>query len=90
MVEGYVSAEFPPGYRHDPFLDELLSEQVGEEDIEGLRDFLTRRRVTAVVVEEAHPGPWPFLLGAPRLAPVKAGGVLFYRLPERLGAEGAW
>jgi hypothetical protein len=41
----------------------LLSEQVEEEDIEGLRDFLTRRKVTAVVVEEAGPGPWPFLLG---------------------------
>jgi hypothetical protein len=59
---------------------------VGEEDVEGLRDFLTRRRVTAVVVDEADHGPWPFLLGALRLEPVKAGGVFFYRVPKTLGA----
>jgi hypothetical protein len=86
MVEGYVSPEFPPDYRDDPFLDELLGERVGAADAEGLRDFLTRRGVTAVVVEEADPGPWPPLLGGLRLEPVRTGGVLFYRLPERLGA----
>jgi hypothetical protein len=89
MVQGYVSPEFPPGYRDDPFLDELLGEDVGENDVEGLRDFLTRRGVTAVVVEEADTGPWPFLLAALRLEPVKAGGVLVYRVPRRLGAQAA-
>lgn len=86
MVEGYVSPEFPPGYRSDPFFGQLVSEQVGGEDVEGLRDFLTRRKVTAVVVEEADAGPWPFLLGGLGLEPVKTGGVLFYRVPEGLGA----
>ena len=33
----------------------------------GLRDFLSRREVTAVVVQVERAGPWPFLLG-PRLA----------------------
>jgi hypothetical protein len=81
MVEGYVSPEFPPGYRSDPFFGKLLSEQVGAEDVDGLRDFLARRKVTAVVVEEKDAGPWPFLLAALDMKPVKTGGVLFYRVP---------
>ncbi|MEA2376301.1 MAG: hypothetical protein QOD13_208 [Thermoleophilaceae bacterium] len=81
MVEGYVSPEFPPGYRNDPFFGQLLSEQVDGADVQPLRDFITRRHVTAVVVEEQRAGPWPLLLQALGLAPVKTGGVLFYRVP---------
>jgi hypothetical protein len=80
MVEGYVSPEFPPGYRSDPFFGKLISEQVGAQDVEGLRDFLDRRQVTAIVIEAKDPGPWPFLLAAMKLTPVKTGGVLFYRV----------
>jgi hypothetical protein len=86
MVEGYVSPEFPPAYRNDPFFGKLLSEEVSGDDVDGLRAFLVRRNVTAVVVEAADPGPWPFLLGALRLKPVRTGGILFYRVPARLGA----
>jgi hypothetical protein len=88
MVEGYVSPEFPPDYRGDrePFAGKLLSAQVGGEDVEGLRDFLVRRRVTAVVVEEKGAGPWPLLLGGLGLEPVKTGGVLVYRIPASVTA----
>jgi hypothetical protein len=87
MVGGYLSPEFPPDYRADPFFDELLGEEVDGGDVEGLRAFLTRRGVTAVVVEEADPGPWPLLLGGLGLEPVKTGGVLFYRVPDRFTAS---
>jgi hypothetical protein len=81
MVEGYVSPEFPPGFRHDPYFPKLLSAQVsGQEDVDGLRDFLRRRQVTAVVVEQKGAGPWPIVLGAMGLKPVRTGGVLFYRV----------
>jgi hypothetical protein len=80
MVEGYVSPEFPPDYRSDPFFGKLISEQVGARDVQGLRDFLSRREVTAVVVEEQDAGPWPFMFGALGLRPVKTGGVIFYRV----------
>jgi hypothetical protein len=60
---------------------QLLSEQVDGADVQPLRDFITRRHVTAVVVEEQRAGPWPLLLQALGLAPVKTGGVLFYRVP---------
>ena len=47
----------------------------------GLRDFLTRRKVTAVVIDASNPAGWPFVLGALGVKPVKTGGVLFYRVP---------
>jgi hypothetical protein len=34
-----------------------------------------------VVVEEKKAGPWPLLLGGLGLEPVRAGGVIFYRVP---------
>ncbi|MGH8939425.1 MAG: hypothetical protein ACRDV2_08745, partial [Actinomycetes bacterium] len=76
MVEGYVSPEYPPAYRDDPFLGELLTGQVDERSVRGLRDFLVRRRVSTIVVERANPGPWPFLLAALKLEPTRTGGVL--------------
>jgi hypothetical protein len=81
MVEGYVSPEFPPGYLKDPFFGKLISQQVGPKDADGLRDFLSRRHVTAVVLEEKRAGTWPFVFAALGINPVKAGGVLFYRVP---------
>jgi hypothetical protein len=86
MVEGYVSPEFPPDFRNDPFFSQLVSARVDGEDVEGLRDFLARRGVTAVVVEEKRAGPWPFVLGGLGLKPVKTGGVLFYRVPASWSA----
>ena len=81
LVEGYVSPEFPPDYRHDPFFGTLISGRVGKDSPAGLRDFLTRRKVTAVVIDASDPAGWPFVLGALGLKPVKTGGVLFYRVP---------
>jgi hypothetical protein len=81
MVEGYVSPEFPPDYRNDPFFGTLISGRVDKNSPEGLRDFLDRRKVTAVVIDDKHAGGWPFVLGALGLKPVRTGGVLFYRVP---------
>jgi len=85
MPEGYVSPEYPAAYRSDPFLSELLSSQVDESSIPGLRDFMVRRGVTAVVVERSKAGPWPVLLAALGLEPVETGGVLAYRVPKGFG-----
>jgi hypothetical protein len=48
---------------------------------DGLRDFLSRREVTAVIVQQTNPGAWPSVLAAIGLKPLKTGGVLFYRVP---------
>ena len=80
MVEGYVSPEFPPGYRADPFFGRLFSKEAAGEDVEGMRDFLARRQVDAVIVDVKHAGGWPFVLGGLGLKPVKTGGVLVYRV----------
>jgi hypothetical protein len=81
MPEGYVSPEYPPEFRGDPFLGPLLSGQVDASSAAGLRDFIQRRDVNAVVVEQAKAGAWPSLLEALRLRPVATGGVLVYRVP---------
>jgi hypothetical protein len=80
MPEGYVSPEYPKEFREDPFFGTLVSGQVGDGSPEGLRDFLARRKVTAVVIDAKKPGGWPFVMGALGLDPVKTGGVLFYRV----------
>ena len=80
MAGGYLGPEYPPEYRSDPFLMTLVTGQVGPPDVRGLRDFLSRREVTAVVVQVDRAGPWPFLLGALGLRPVERGGVLIYRV----------
>jgi hypothetical protein len=81
MVEGYVSPEFPPDFLRDPFFGTLVSGRLGKESVAGLRDFLARRKVTAVVVEERHAGGWPLVLGGLGMKPTRTGGVLFYRVP---------
>ena len=82
MVEGYVSPEYPSAFRDDPYFPKLTSGRVsGPEDVEGMRDFIARRGVTAVVVGEGGTSKtWAFLLGALGLQPVRAGGVLVYRV----------
>jgi hypothetical protein len=87
MVEGYLSPEPPADYRNDPFYDELVSSEIGgEEGLEELRDFLERREVTAVVVEQKAAGPWPLMLAGLGLTPIKTGGVIFYRVRSGLAA----
>jgi hypothetical protein len=82
MPEGYLGPEYPPGFRDDPYFSKLISGEVsGEADVEGLRDFIERRNVSAVVVEQQGAGPWPILLQAMGLRPVETGGVLLYRVP---------
>jgi len=81
LVEGYVSPEFPPDYRGDPFFGTLVSGRVGKESTAGLRDFLDRRKVGAVVIDGKDAGGWPFVLGALGLKRVRTGGVLVYRVP---------
>jgi MFS family permease len=82
MVEGYVSPEYPEEFRDDPYFGKLVSGQVsGQQDVDGMRDFLERRGVTAVVVAEGEQTkPWVFVLGALGMKPVRTGGVLVYRV----------
>jgi hypothetical protein len=85
MPEGYVSPEYPPEYRSDPFLPVLLSTKVNGNAAPGLRDFIRRRGVTAVLVEPSEGRGWQFVLGSLRLRPVMSGGMLVYRLPVSWG-----
>jgi hypothetical protein len=80
MPEGYISPEFPPGFRDDPFFPTLISGRVGKQSPDAMRDFLERRKVDAVVLDAAKPGGWPLVLNALGFQPVKSGGVLFYRV----------
>jgi hypothetical protein len=83
MVEGYVSPEYPREFRDDPYFQTLISAQAaGDEAVSGMRDFLERRGVTAVVVAEGTPSSdvWAFVLGGLGIKPVRTGGVLVYRV----------
>jgi hypothetical protein len=82
MVEGYISPEYPPEFRDDPYFPKLVSGQVsGQQDVDGMRDFLERRGVTAVVIrDDERSKAWAFVLGALGMKPVRTGGVLVYRV----------
>jgi hypothetical protein len=45
-----------------------------------MRRFLVAKRVTVVLVDRIHAGPWPGVLASLRLVPQQTGGVLLYRL----------
>ena len=46
----------------------------------GIRDFLARRHVGAVIVDPAYPQQWTQALAALGLKPVAVGGILLYRV----------
>ena len=47
-----------------------------------LRSFIATERVSAVVADPVHSGPWLGVLARLGLHPVSAGGVLVYRIPR--------
>jgi len=40
-----------------------------------------------VVVDPRAEGPWSTLFGSLEVTPVRVGGILYYRIPERLLAQ---
>ena len=81
LAEGYLSPAYPGDYLRDPFFPALVSGDVDRSSAAGLRDFIARRHVRAVVLDDRRPGAWPTVLAALRLRPVRSGGVLVYRVP---------
>ncbi len=49
-----------------------------------LRRFVRAMHVTAIVVEQRFPGPWPSLLATLGVQPVDTGGIVLYRLGRPL------
>jgi hypothetical protein len=85
MVEGNLGPEWPPGYRYDrdPFARLLYTAQVaGDEGLRGLRDFITRRGVTTVLVQKENGGGWALLLAGLGLKPKQSDGILVYHVPK--------
>jgi hypothetical protein len=54
--------------------------------VAALREFLRRRKVTAVVIDAKQAGSWPAVFEGLGLDPVRTGGVIFYRVPRDVGA----
>jgi hypothetical protein len=85
MASGYISAEVPPDFWHDPVVQNMLRPTaVGPIARERLpvavRDFLDRHRVGAVVVEPSTAPGWEGVLDEMHLRKDEVGGVLVYRV----------
>ena len=78
MVGGDLGTLVPADYEHDP-LAPALAGQVQPTPYE-LRSFLSRRHVTAVIVDPQQPQQWHDALAALGHPPVSLGGVLLYRV----------
>jgi len=78
MTGGYLTPQPPPDYAADPLLP-MLTGQVKPDPV-GIRNFLARRHVGAVIVDPAYPQQWTQALAALGLKPLAVGGILLYRV----------
>jgi hypothetical protein len=85
MASGYISAEVPPDFWHDPVVQNMLRPTaigpIARERLPvAVRDFLDRHRVGAVVVEASTAPGWEGVLDGMHLRKDEVGGVLVYRV----------
>ena len=78
MTGGYLTPQPPADYAADPLLP-MLTGQIKPDPV-GIRNFLARRHVGAVIVDPAYPQQWTQALAALGLKPVAVGGILLYRV----------
>jgi hypothetical protein len=83
LADGYAGNPFPSSYTRYPTWNTLLTGQLTAGYAAQLRRFVRAKGVTAIVVDEAVPGPWTKLFGTLGVRPVSTGGVLVYRLHGR-------
>jgi hypothetical protein len=86
MAAGYISAEVPPDFWHDPVVLNMLSQDgsgpIARENLPaGFRDFLHRHRVGAVVFEPSWGAWWAGVLDQLHLRKHRIGGVVLYQVP---------
>jgi hypothetical protein len=82
LAGGYLGA-FPTDYLRYPAFRTVLSGRLQPGYAAQLHGFLRDKGVTVVVVDERQPGPWRRLFGSLGVRPVRADGVLVYRLRPR-------
>jgi hypothetical protein len=78
MPEGYLGRKYPDDFVTDPLWRALTGE--AQPTAEGLRSFLVRRRVRAVIVGVGTPVGWLNALSAIGLKPRFLGGILLYQV----------
>ena len=88
MAGGYLGENGRDPQASDPLRATLLSNGPSTPGLPGrLFGFLTRHRVSVVVVDPQPPGPWPAALASLGLRPQAVGGILLYRIVK--GARAA-
>jgi hypothetical protein len=85
LAAGYLGNPFPPSYARYPTWNTLLTGRLTPDYALQLRRFVRDKRVTAIVVDKRHTGPWTQLFGTLGVRPLDSGGVLFYRLRAPAG-----
>ncbi len=83
LAGGYVSWALPPAYRGLSILHELTGRPPGGRLARRLCAFLAMTGARTILLREHVPGDWSATLRPLRVAPVRAGGFLVYRLPTR-------
>jgi hypothetical protein len=94
MASGYISAEIPPDFWHDPVVLNMLGPDgtgpIAREHLAAaVRDFLDRHQVDAVVLDPATAGWREGVIDELHLRKDRIGGVLLYRV-ERHAPYAAW
>jgi hypothetical protein len=87
MAGGYIACAIPPEYRRWAIVATFLSKRRLPGFENQLRAFLGHLDVANVVVDPRARGPWSTVFGALAIRPVGVGGILYYRIPDRLLAQ---
>ena len=82
MAGGYVTVVPPEEFSRWPILHTLYTGELIHGYREELKAFVGANGITSVVVAESDAGPWRRLLAPLGVAPVRVGGVLYYRVPD--------
>ena len=84
MAAGYGTGSLPRDFFRWPIAYTFYSGRLIPGYAAQLRAYLAAHGVQEIVVADGTPGPWPQLFGSLGTDPVKTGGVVLYRVPERL------
>lgn len=75
---------WPPDYYSDPVVMQMIGAQPFTTPVSGMRAFLARHHVGAVVMQADQTAQWPQVMAKLGLSSVAVGGVLVYDVPPTL------
>ena len=82
MAEGYLGPIIPEEFKRWPVVKGFYARSFTADDQRELGAFLRAHHVRTIIVAERALGTWPQVFAAIDAEPIRAGGVLLYKMPS--------